>query len=208
MTHADPRSHAAVLAACWRHWADALEALEPGSWDRPTRCGSWTVHALAVHTAPDVEALQALPGMAVGGPAAFDDAAAVLSAFNRPEGPAQTMAPQLASMAVERARSLPPADVITRFRRGAEIAAGAGLDPALVVPYPVAGTLTVGAVIDIAVLEATVHGLDLAAATGGPPPPAEGLAVTRDLLVRMADPVRLIEAATGRTADPLFPLVR
>jgi len=62
--------------------------------------------------------------------------------------------------------------------------------------------------VSIGIMEATVHLLDLQRALGEPPNvPADGLAHTKALLAEMAPPVDFIEAATGRGAVDLFPVL-
>jgi len=62
--------------------------------------------------------------------------------------------------------------------------------------------------VSIGIVEATVHLLDLQRALGQPPNvPADGLAHTTAVLAEMAPPVDFIEAATGRSAADLFPVL-
>jgi hypothetical protein len=74
-----------------------------------------------------------------------------------------------------------------------------------VVPYP-AGSVTVGVLTAIAIVEATVHHLDRRRRQQWVP---EWPWPTRDVLVRVSLPAPLIEAITGRR-NPLtcFPLIR
>jgi hypothetical protein len=63
----------------------------------------------------------------------------------------------------------------------------------------------------MALMEAVVHYLDIARATGLPVPgPLDGgpLRTTAELLTAVADPVEVIEHATGRTGVDPFPVVR
>jgi hypothetical protein len=53
----------------------------------------------------------------------------------------------------------------------------------------------------VALMEATVHLLDLADAVGGVQPSEAALTATRDLLIAVPDPTAAIEVRTGR-ADP------
>jgi hypothetical protein len=64
-------------------------------------------------------------------------------------------------------------------------------------------------VAEIALVEATVHLLDLADAVGGAQPSEAALATTRDLLIAIPDPIAAIEALAGR-ADPatVLPAIR
>jgi hypothetical protein len=77
------------------------------------------------------------------------------------------------------------------------------------VPHPIVGSVTVNVLADVSLMEATVHLLDLIAAVGGPAPSADAIAATRDLVVRVADPIRFIEVATGRArCASVFPTIR
>lgn len=202
-------SSAEILHRCWTEWADRLAALEPGQWEAPTRCGTWTVHALAVHAAPDPDLLGSLPGATLAGEAAVADAARLLRGFNQPGGVAEAMADQVASAATAATGTMAPEQVVDAFRRSAAIVASPALRPEEVVPHPVVGSVTVSVLTDVAVMEATVHLLDLVAAVGGEPPAPDALAHTSALLARVADPVRFIEAAAGR-AEPasVLPVIR
>jgi hypothetical protein len=79
----------------------------------------------------------------------------------------------------------------------------------VVVPHPIVGSTTIAVLADVAMMEATVHYLDLIAAVGGPPLPSAVLAHTRALLVRIPEPAALIEVLAGR-ADPaaVLPVLR
>lgn len=70
------------------------------------------------------------------------------------------------------------------------------------------GSVTLAALGDVAVMEATVHLLDLVDAVGGEPPAADALARTRDILAAVPDPAAFIEAATGRSPEPVLPVIR
>jgi hypothetical protein len=70
------------------------------------------------------------------------------------------------------------------------------------------GLLRLDEAVSIGVMEATVHLLDLRHALGQPADlPADGLAQTAAVLVAMAPPVDLIEAATGRSTATPFPVL-
>jgi len=199
-----------LLAQCWQYWAERCVAMTAEEWATPTRCPPWDVAALAAHVAPDPAALRALAGAIIDGEPAVADASLLLQQFNESGGAAHGMAAEVASRATETASTLTPTDLVGRFvESGAILLGEAELPPATVVPYPVAGSVTVGVVTAIAIVEATVHYLDLLDAVGGEPMPVEALEYTRDILVRVSEPGPLIEAITGRR-NPLtwFPLVR
>ncbi|MGV0816175.1 hypothetical protein ABQF34_29840 [Mycolicibacterium boenickei] len=79
----------------------------------------------------------------------------------------------------------------------------------VVIRYPVVGSTTLGVVTEVALLEATVHLLDLADAVGGVVPSAVALAATRDLLIAVPDPTATVEVLAGRTASQAaVPVIR
>ena len=83
-------------------------------------------------------------------------------------------------------------------------------DPGEPVPWPAAdGVTTWGEAVRIVLLESTVHLLDVLDALGRPPQvPAPALRGTAHLLAELADPLALIEAATGRATTTVFPVLR
>ena len=87
-------------------------------------------------------------------------------------------------------------------------ASAAGALGPVVVDYSGRGLLRLDEAVSIGVMEATVHLLDLRHALGQPADlPADGLAQTAAVLVAMAPPVDLIEAATGRSTATPFPVL-
>jgi hypothetical protein len=70
-----------------------------------------------------------------------------------------------------------------------------------VISYPVVGSTTLAVVAEVALMEATVHMLDLADAVGGVQPSEQALAATRDLLIAVPDPAAAIEVLAGGS-DP------
>ena len=70
-----------------------------------------------------------------------------------------------------------------------------------VICYPVVGSTTSAVVAEVALMEATVHLLDMADTVGGVQPSEKALTATRDLLIAVPDPTAAIEVLTGR-ADP------
>jgi hypothetical protein len=136
------------------------------------------------------------------GPAAVTDAAEMLRRFNAPDGIAHTSADDIAQRAVIDAAALTPDDAVTRFTECAEILRNTPMPAETTISYPVVGiTTTLAVVAEIALMEATVHLLDLADAVGGVEPSERALAATRDLLIAVPDPVAAIEVLAGR-ADP------
>jgi uncharacterized protein (TIGR03083 family) len=198
-----------LLASCWQAWADAVAGFDEAVFERPTRCDGWTVRDVCAHATPRIDGLIALLRSPVDVPAAHTDAAELLRFFNTRGGPAETLAGTVADAARRAARAVNAAATSEAFRAAAAWVRGNSIAPDTVVTYPVAGTVTVAAVTDVALLEAVVHGLDVADAAGAPTLPAGAIAGVRDLLVRMTDAIALIDVATGRRPpDQLFPVVR
>ncbi|MFJ5121540.1 maleylpyruvate isomerase N-terminal domain-containing protein [Kitasatospora sp. NPDC088548] len=200
----------ALLTGLWESWAERGAALDPQGWGRPTRLPGWSVQDLYAHVAPDPAQFAQLRGAVVDAPAAVDSGAGILRAYNRPGGLAHTAAERIAESARQTAGATEPAALVARFATEgpAALAAIADLPPATVIAHPLLGAVTIGALREVAVMEATVHLLDLIAAIGGPPPATAALHATRTLLAEVADPVAFIEAATGRTDTPVLPVVR
>jgi hypothetical protein len=90
---------------------------------------------------------------------------------------------------------------VTRFTECAEILRATPMSKGTVISYPIVGSTTLAVVADVALMEATVHLLDLADAVGGVHPSEQALAATRDLLITIPDPIAAIEVLAGR-ADP------
>ena len=116
----------------------------------------------------------------------------------------------IAGHALSRAAGTPAGVLVDRFGVGGPVAVEAlrAADPAVPVPWATfAVTLT--EVLRIAVMEASVHLLDLQRALGQPPEvPADAAAVTVRLLAEVAPAVEFIEAATGRTQTMPLPVIR
>ncbi|MEU1289315.1 maleylpyruvate isomerase N-terminal domain-containing protein [Kitasatospora sp. NPDC005856] len=193
----------ALLAETWASWAERGAALTAEEWERSTRLPGWSVRELYAHVAPVPEMFSGLRAAVLDGRPEVVDGAGILRAYNRPGGIAHTAADQVAEAAE-------PAVLVARF--GVEGPAAldglADLPPGVAVAHPLLGSVTVGALGEVALMEATVHLLDLIAAVGGPPPAEGALDFTRALLARVADPVDFIEAATGRSAAAVLPVIR
>jgi hypothetical protein len=135
------------------------------------------------------------------GPAAVTDAAEMLRRFNAPGGVAHTSADNIAERAASDATTLTPTEAATRFTECAGILRATPMSKETVIFYPVVGSATLAVVAEVALMEATVHLLDLADAVGGVRPSEQALAATRDLLIAIPDPIAAIEVLAGR-ADP------
>ena len=179
----------------------AAPTLSPEEWSTPTRCSGWDVAALLAHVCPDSAMFARLGGAIVDGPAAVTDAAEMLRRFNEPDGIAHTTADSLAEQAVSDAAALTPDVAAARFSECARILRATPMSDDTVIAYPTVGSTTLAVIAETALMEATVHMLDLAAAVGGIEPSAQALSATRDLLIAVPDATAAIEVLAGR-ADP------
>lgn len=198
------------LQACWSWWADALGALDADDWSRPTRLEGWDVAALAAHHSMLVHLLGHLATSPVEGEPTVPTAVDMLRGFNAPGGAARDGADAIARMALDAAAATPPAQLHAVFAELAprSIAAARSAGPT-VVDYLGQGTFPLTEALTIFVLEAVVHGLDLAAAVPATRPlPATAVARTVTTLAAMADPVAFVEAATGRQRSSVLPVLR
>jgi hypothetical protein len=150
-----------------------------------------------------------LTATATDEPPAVTEAAEMLRRFNAPGGIAHTSADGIAERATSDATALTPDDAVTRFTECARILRATTMSRETVIAYPVVGTTTLAVVAEVALMEATVHLLDLAHAVGGVRPSGLALAATRDLLIAIPDPIAAIEVLAGR-ADPatVVPAIR
>ena len=190
-----------VLADAWERWARRCTALTPEDWATPTRCSGWDVAALLAHVCPDPAMFARLRGAIVDGPAAVTDAAEMLRRFNKPDGIAHTTADTLAEQATSDAAALTPDAAAARFRECARILRATPMSGDTVIAYPSVGSTTLAVIAEAALMEATVHLLDLADAVGGTEPSSVALTATRDLLVAVPAATAAVEVLAGR-ADP------
>jgi hypothetical protein len=190
-----------TLADAWERWARRCAELTPQQWSTPTRCRPGDVRGLVAHLCPNRSMFDMLNAATTDGPAAVTDAAEMLRRFNAPDGIAHTSADHIAERATTDATKLAPYDAVTRFTECAEILRATPMSKKTVISYPVVGTTTLAVVAEVALMEATVHLLDLDDAVGSVQPSQQALAATRDLLIAVPDPIAAIEVLAGR-ADP------
>ncbi len=144
-------------------------------------------------------------------PALPGDRSDILRAFNAPQGLATAAAPVIVEMAHGLAEQMPTGALVERFATittpafAARLAAIGQQD---VVSHPVLGSVTVRALTEVALVEHTVHLLDLLDAVGGPPPPPETVCRACRIVLDVPDQVQLLEAATGRGRREVFPVMR
>src|ERR1043165_8304047 len=206
------RSLRDTLADAWERWGRRCAELTAAQWRTATRCGAWDVQSLVAHVCPEATTFDGLVKARVEGLPAVTDAAEMLRIFNQPDGVANTTADRIAAQAVQEASTLSPAaasarfaDAADRMRRMPEMARAGET----VIRYPVVRSTALGVVAEVALLEATVHLLDLADAVGGVTPSAAALAATRDLLIAVPDPAAAVEALAGRIpARAAVPAIR
>jgi len=199
-----------ALAATWEIWAATLRDLPDGAWQLPTRLGDWDVASLVAHHSMFPGGLTRLVTQRADGPPTMTSAVALLRYFNQPDGLATTKSGAVADQARTVSEQLPHAAVIERFERdGPSAIATIRAAGPIVIDYFGHATIPLAEALAVAVLEATVHLLDLQRALGQPPaaPPA-ALAEVAALLAAVADPVAVIEAASGRTTTNPFPVIR
>ncbi|MED5815344.1 maleylpyruvate isomerase N-terminal domain-containing protein [Mycolicibacterium sp. 050232] len=200
------------LADAWDRWGHRCAGLTAAQWRTTTRLESWDVQSLVAHVCPEVTTFDDLAEAREDGAPAVTDAAEMLRIFNRPDGVANTTADQIAERAVLEGSTLTPPAAAARFleaathlRRMPEMARAGET----VIRYPIVGSTTLGVVAEVALMEATVHLLDLADAVGGVAPSPAALAATRDLLIAVPDPAAAVEALAGRTpARTAVPAIR
>jgi uncharacterized protein (TIGR03083 family) len=207
-----PVDHAAVqdtLADAWDRWSHRCAILTPAEWAADTRCDAWDVRALVAHMCPDAAMFDAIADAAVEGPAAVRDPAELLRRFNSDGGAAHTMADELAATATAEATALSPLAAADRFAEGAARLRADPWPGATVISHPVVGSTTLAVTARLALLEATVHMLDLADAVGGVEPSYAALTLTRDLLIDVPTPAAAVEMLAGRAAaHTVVPVIR
>ncbi len=200
-----------LLRDLWLRWAQLGAGLADDDWHTPTRLPGMTVKELYAHAAPDPEQMVAALTGRVEGPAAASSGADILRAFNAPRGLATTAAPVIVEMAQRIAAELPVEALVARFTAITDEAFAyrlTAIDQDSVVAHPVLGAVTVRALTEVALVEHTVHLLDLLDAVGGPPPPPESVARAVQIVLEVPDPTLLLEAATGRGGHVVFPVMR
>jgi uncharacterized protein (TIGR03083 family) len=198
-----------TLDALWAIWAEQGRAMTDEQWQRPTRLGDWDVRSLYAHVGWWPFSFAMLIDRVRDAEPTHATAAALLRDFNAPDGVANTTRDAVAAGAREDAAKYPTATMVEQFASAgpAAIATARMLGP-VVVDYWGRGLLRLEEAVSIGVLEATVHLLDLLHALGQPADvPVAGLTHTTGILVEMAPPVDFIEAATGRRANDLFPVL-
>lgn len=203
-----------ALETAWGVWAELGLSLSEEQWQRPTRLEGWTVKAVFAHCGiwPDGAAASAQnppSDREVTHPLASD----LLRQWNQPGGLAEATARDVQQAAVGGAEDQPTGTLVQQFAevgpRAVELLRSTDLDRHL--DYFGQAVIPLREAVRIGLLEAVVHYLDIADALGLPAPgpmTGEPVRLTTDLLTEMADPVALIDAATGRGTPAVFPVLR
>jgi uncharacterized protein (TIGR03083 family) len=218
-----------VLEAECARASEALRGVPEAVYGGPTRCPPWNVKGLVGHLWRDVDRIVAYAGGPGSGPAARAETDAV--SYWRSYDPV-VEGPLISQRSSEVAdRFATGADLATSFARHWPecIAAARAMKPGDVVRTRLTW-IRIDEFVGTRVVEATVHGLDLAEAITMPPwPTPGGLAITHAILVALlgdppptslaSDEIAFIETATGRrpleaaalgelgAAADLFPLL-
>ncbi|MCY1143520.1 maleylpyruvate isomerase N-terminal domain-containing protein [Actinoplanes sp. Pm04-4] len=202
-------SRVETLGSLWQAWAAQGEALTAEQWAASTRLAPWDVRALFAHASAWPRWLSYIVTQERDTPPTHASAAALLRDFNLPDGAANLSRQTTADKAVADAGKYTTAEMIASYTEVGPRALSAAHDLGnVVVNYLGMANLHLDEALSIGILEATVHMLDLQRALELPPSvPADGLALTTAVLTEVADPVAFIEAATGRTTDPVFPVL-
>jgi uncharacterized protein (TIGR03083 family) len=210
MTEPSVERRTELLGAAWAWWAEVLRGATEADWHRETRLEGWDVHALVAHHGMFVQGLAFLAAAPVDAAPATPDAAAMLRRFNAPDGVAHELADAVAELARAQAASASPGGLVQRFA----VDGPAVLDTVrragpIVVDYFGNGPFPIAEACSIGVLEAVVHGLDLARALGREPDlPASSEAHAVTVLAAVPDPVAFLEAGSGRSREPVLPVLR
>lgn len=197
-----------ALAELWAHWAEVCDGLSQEQWSLPTRCGAWNVAALAAHVSGGVSGLRALLDVRrTDGPANLRTAVELIRAVKPTSDVAEALADRVAAQAVDDASSSVSAELVERFRDGGDVCARAASQLDVAADYFGRGTATIGAAVDLRIVEAAVHLLDLQSALHRERAvPEQGMQITLDFLVGLVPPVDFLEAATGRQPVDFFPV--
>ena len=205
------RDRLEALDQTWRRWAELGAGLTDEQWSTATRCSGWDVAALYAHHSAYPVALDAPPPLPAGPVGEPVTAVEILARFNTPDGLAHTMAATISDQAISDAAQHTRKELVERFSGHGPRALQRlrRAEATLLVPWPATGAvIMVVEALRIAVLEASVHLLDLQHALGHPPGvPIPALKDTAQLLAELAPAVEFIEAATGRSPHSPLPVL-
>ncbi|WP_187352040.1 maleylpyruvate isomerase N-terminal domain-containing protein [Allosaccharopolyspora coralli] len=201
-----------AIESAWRAWAELGRALTDQQWSQPTRLGSWTVRDTYAHvTMFPPMIVQSAQWPSSSKPLTHATAGELLRDWNRPGGLAHQSAEHVAEAATQDERSTE--ELVKQFATVGPQAIQVLRTTDLTRPLDYAGAtvLPQSEIGRIVVMESVVHYFDIAAALDLPRPgPLDDnpVRLTTQLLAEIADPVTLIEVATGRASASVFPLMR
>ncbi|MGI8310502.1 maleylpyruvate isomerase N-terminal domain-containing protein [Saccharopolyspora hattusasensis] len=203
-----------ALDQAWRAWAELGSSLDETRWQRPTRLPGWTIKDVYAHHS----GFPAATGAALDAPEAegqmtHNDAAELLAFMQQSGGVAEQTADLLRDQATEQAAATSTGELVAQFTEVAPkvVAALRGADLNRRVDYGGVAVVPAGEALRIFVMEAVVHYFDMATALDLPVPGpmvGEPLRETVHLLTDTANPVAFVDAATGRGAPGIFPIMR
>lgn len=206
------RSRIDALEAVWGRWAEIGAELQEQQWSRSTRCTGWDVAALYAHVGMFPPAMVDPPFASKGATGDPVTAVDILRGFNAPGGVAHTMAERVFQAAVSTSADLARTALVAFYADDGPraVAALRSRAPESLVPWPGTGAVTTWVeALRIVLMESVVHLLDLLDGLNRTPEvPGAALRETVHLLAEVAEPVRLIEAATGRSTDSPLPVLR
>ncbi|MCD2099377.1 maleylpyruvate isomerase N-terminal domain-containing protein [Rhodococcus rhodochrous] len=198
----------ALMIRLWRMWGSRAAELSDEQWTTETRLPGWTVRDVYVHITPDVM-IEMLAAPPADGEAKVTSAAEMLRILNADPVEAEPRHERMAETVRRLAADAERAAVATRFESEFPAAFDRipGLSRASVIAHPFLESVALGAFLDMAILETTIHWLDVIDAVGGPPPEAMALERTRNILAAVPDPLTFVEAASGRSDSAILPVM-
>ena len=194
----------AIVADLWARWRQSGRRLAGEQWSGPTRLERWRVRDLYAHVARGIPTFGNLLASPAGTPAEVSRAA---DYFARLRDPAS--ADQVARTAVRFAADTGDAGLADLFGKPATevLATAAALGPTTVLAS-IAGPIQLHSYLVTRIVEATVHLLDLQhALDAGTMVPEPALLRTVRVLVQLIPSASFIDLATGRSTDPVFPVL-
>ncbi|MDJ0400220.1 MAG: maleylpyruvate isomerase N-terminal domain-containing protein [Rhodococcus sp. (in: high G+C Gram-positive bacteria)] len=205
---ADFEQDRALMIRLWRMWGSRAAELSDEQWTTETRLPGWTVRDVYVHITPDVM-IEMLAAPSADGEAKVTSAAEMLRMLNTDPAEAETRHERMAETVRRLAADVERTAVATRFESDFPAAFDriTGLSRASVIAHPFLESVALGAFLDMAILETTIHWLDVIDAVGGPRPESMALERTRDVLAAVPDPLTFVEAASGRADPTILPVM-
>jgi len=198
----------ALMIRLWRMWGSRAAELSDEQWTTETRLPGWTVRDVYVHITPDVM-IEMLTAPPADGEAKVTSAAEMLRILNADPVEAEPRHERMAETVRRLAADVERTAVATRFESEFPAAFDriTGLSRASVIAHPFLESVALGAFLDMAILETTIHWLDVIDAVGGPRPETMALERTRDVLAAVPDPLTFVEVASGRSDAAILPVM-